>query len=211
MGITRIELQSEIIDIWITLFVTLKVTWLSSILLDGLLTCRTWSEVEKIIWKNQNRFQKTRSTNFLDSDYWMNYRRSTLKNLESTILFVDINSAVDYIPRGKMEQILLEYGFFKETVTAIMILYKNTKAIVRSANGNTDVFARVLQGETLPLIPPIIFLDFVLRSSNERKWSQVLKKAYEQMISRRNNFRRRLRRWFRASRKYTCASQIPAA
>ena len=41
---------------------------------------------------------------------------------------------------GKMEQIFLAYDLPKETVVAILILYKNTKVKVRSPDGNTDYF-----------------------------------------------------------------------
>ena len=50
----------------------------------------------------------------------------------------------------KMEQMLLAFGLPKETVTATMMLYKNTKAMVRSHDGVTnffDVVVGVLQGE----------------------------------------------------------------
>ena len=50
-----------------------------------------------------------------------------------------------------MEQILRAYGLPKETDAAIMMLYKNTKAMARSPDGNTDFFnivARVLQEDT---------------------------------------------------------------
>ena len=62
------------------------------------------------------------------------------KNLEATILFVDFAKAFDSIHRGKMEQILLAYGLPKEPVTAIMMLYRNTKVKVRSPDGDTDYF-----------------------------------------------------------------------
>ena len=39
-----------------------------------------------------------------------------------------------------MEQILQAYGILKETVAAIMILYRNTKEKVRSPDGDTDYF-----------------------------------------------------------------------
>ena len=68
------------------------------------------------------------------------------KNLE-----VDFSKAFDSIHRGKMEQILLAYCLPKETVAAIMMLYKNTKVKVRSSDGDTDYFeigAGVLQGDT---------------------------------------------------------------
>ena len=73
------------------------------------------------------------------------------KNLEATILLVDFSKAFDSIYRGKMEQILLAYGLPKETVTTIMMLYKNTKVKVRSPDGDSDYFdivAGVLQGDT---------------------------------------------------------------
>ena len=47
-----------------------------------------------------------------------------------------------------------------------MILYRNTKVIVRSPDGDTDYFdivAGVLQGETLASYLFIIYLDYVLR------------------------------------------------
>ena len=70
-----------------------------------------------------------------------------------------------------MEQILLAYGLPKETVAAIMILYRNTKVKVRSPDGDTDYFdivAGVLQGDTLTPYLFIICLDFVLRTSIEK-------------------------------------------
>ena len=83
-----------------------------------------------------------------------------VKKLEATILFVDSSNAFDFLHREKMEQILLAYGLHKETVAAIMMLYKNTKVKVRSPDGDTDYFnveAGVLQGDTLAPYPCIIF------------------------------------------------------
>ena len=62
------------------------------------------------------------------------------KKLEATLLFVDFSKAFDSLQRGRMEQILLAYGLHKETITAIMMLYKNTKVKVRTPNGNIDFF-----------------------------------------------------------------------
>ena len=39
-----------------------------------------------------------------------------------------------------MEQILLAYGLSKETVTVIMMLYKDIKVMVHLMDGNTDLF-----------------------------------------------------------------------
>ena len=47
-----------------------------------------------------------------------------------------------------MKQTLQAYGVSKETITATIILYKNTKAMIHSPDGNTDfdILAVVLQG-----------------------------------------------------------------
>ena len=73
----------------------------------------------------------------------------TAKNLEATILFVDLYKAFDFI-------------------YIIMMLYKNTKVKVLSLDGDTDYFdivAGVLQGDTLAPYLFIIWLDYMLRTS----------------------------------------------
>ena len=67
-----------------------------------------------------------------------------------------------------MEQILLSYGLPKETVSAITILYRNTKVKIRSPDRDTeyfDIVARVIQGNTLTPYLFIVCLDYVLRTS----------------------------------------------
>ena len=59
----------------------------------------------------------------------------------------------------------LAYGLPKETVAAMMMLYKDTKVKVRSPNGDSiifDIVTGVLQGDTLPPHLFIICLDYVL-------------------------------------------------
>ena len=48
--------------------------------------------------------------------------------------------AFDSIYRGNMKQILLTHGLLKETVAAMMMLYRNTKVKVRSPDWDTDYF-----------------------------------------------------------------------
>ena len=51
-----------------------------------------------------------------------------------------------------MEQIQQAYSFPKETVTALIKLYKNTKALIHSPDGDTifiNIVIGVSQGDTL--------------------------------------------------------------
>ena len=128
-------------------------------------------KIDNILRKNQNGFRKNRST----TSQILTIRRILegvrVKNLQATLLFVDFTKAFDSIHRGKMEQILLAYGLPKETVAAIMILYRNTKVKVRSPDGDTeyfDIVAGVLQGDTLAPYLFIICLDYVLRTSIDK-------------------------------------------
>ena len=75
-----------------------------------------------------------------------------------------------------MEQILLVYGLPKETVAAIMMLYKNTKVKVHSSDGDTDFFDIPARSSTRWYFSPISFYNLPRpRTSNidwfnERKW-----------------------------------------
>ena len=80
---------------------------------------------------------------------------------------MDFTKAFGSIHRVKMGQIILAYGLPKETVAAIMMLYRNTKVKVRSPDGDThhfDIVAGVLQGDTLSPYLFIICLDYMLRT-----------------------------------------------
>ena len=115
--------------------------------------------------KNQNGFRRNRSTTSQILTICRILEGVRAKNLQVTLLFVDFTKAFDSIHRGKMELILLAYGLPKETVAAIMILYRNVK--VRSPDGDTeyfDIVAGVQQGDTLAPYLFIICLDYVLRT-----------------------------------------------
>ena len=92
--------------------------------------------MEKILRRNQNGFRKGRST----IGQILTVRRIIegvkARQIPATLLFVDFSKAFDSVHRGKMEKILLAYGIPKEIVTAIMILYRNTKSRVRSPDGD---------------------------------------------------------------------------
>ena len=89
-----------------------------------------------------------------------------VKSTKATILFVDFTKVINSIHIEKTEQILLAYGLPKQTVAAIMMLYRNTIVKVRSRDGDTDYFdivEGVLQEDTL--VPYLIScLDYMLRT-----------------------------------------------
>ena len=88
------------------------------------------------------------------------------KDLNTIILFADLSKASDSIEREKMDQIQLTLGLHKETVTAIMMFYKNTKAIVCSPDGDPDFFniiAGVLLGYIFALYLFILCVDYGLQ------------------------------------------------
>ena len=131
----------------------------------------TEPKIDSILRKNQNGFQRNRSPMSLILTIRRILEGVRAKNFLATILFVDFTKAYDSIHRGKMEQILLAYGLPKETVAAIMMLYRNTKVKVCSLDGDTDYFdivAGVLQGDTLAPYLFIICLDYVLRTSIDK-------------------------------------------
>ena len=95
-------------------------------------------KIDKILKKNQNGFQKNRSMTSQILTILRILEGVQAKNFEATLLFVDLSKAFDSIHRGKMKQILLAYGLPKETVIAIMMLYKNMKVKVCSPDGKTQ-------------------------------------------------------------------------
>ena len=138
---------------------------------NALLRNRIEPKIDNILWKNQNGFQRNRST----TSQILTIRRILegvrAKNLQATLLFVHFTKVFDSIHRGKMEQILLAYSQPKETVVAITILYRNTKVKVRSPDGDTeyfDIVAGVLQRDTLVPYLFIICLGYVLRTSIDK-------------------------------------------
>ena len=134
-----------------------------------------WNHIEpkmdNILRKNLNGFRRNRST----TSEILTIRRILegvrAKNLQATLIFVNFTKAFDSIHRGKMEKILLAYSLPKETIAAILILYRNTQVEVRSPDEDTEYFnivAGVLQGDTLAPYLFIICLDYVLRTSIDK-------------------------------------------
>ena len=121
-----------------------------------------------IFRKNQNGFRQKRFT----VDQILTAHRLIegvkAKNLKAVIMFVDFSKAFDSIHRSKLNEIILAYGIPEETASAIMMLYENSRSMVRSPDGDTEFFevlAGVLQGDTLAPFLFILCLDYALRTS----------------------------------------------
>ena len=149
----------------------ITLTSIAAKIYNALLRNRIEPKIDNILRKNQNGFQRNKST----PSQILTIRRILeciwAKNLLETILFVDFTKAFDSIHRWKMEQILLAYGLPKETVAVIAILYRNIKVKVHSPDGDTEYFnivAGVLKGNLLALYLFIICLDYMLRTSIDK-------------------------------------------
>ena len=140
---------------------------LTSNIYNALLLNYIEPEIEKILRKNQNGFQRNQSTTSQILTI-LQILDVCAKNLKVTLLFAESFKAFDSIHRGKIEQILLASRLPKETIIAIMMLYKNTKVKVCSPDGDTKYFnivARVLQVDTLARYLLIICPVYVLWTS----------------------------------------------
>ena len=114
----------------------ITLTSIAAKIYNALLCNHIEPKIDNILRKNQNGFWRNRSM----TSQILTIRRILegvhAKNLHLTILFADCTKAFDSIHRGKMEQILLAYGLPKETVAAVMMLYRNTKVKVHSPDGD---------------------------------------------------------------------------
>ena len=145
----------------------ITLTSIAAKIYNALLRNHIEPKIDNILRKNQNGFQRNRSTTSQILTIRRILKGVRAKILLATILFVDFTKAFVSIHRGKIEQILLACDLPKETVAAIIILYRNTKMKVCSSDGDTDYFdivAWVLKGDTVSPYLFIICLEYVLRT-----------------------------------------------
>ena len=76
---------------------------LTSIAQLHLILNRIEPKIEKILWKNQNGFQRNRSTTSQILTICQILKRCWGKNIKATLLFVNFSKSFDSIYRGKME------------------------------------------------------------------------------------------------------------
>ena len=156
----------------------ITLTSIATKIYNALLRNHIEHKIDNILRKNRNVPRRKRSMTSLILTIHRILEGVRAKNLEATILFVDFTKPFDSIHRGNMKQILLAYGLPKETVAAIMMLYRNTTVKVRSSDGDTDYFdivTGVLQGDTLAPYLLIICLDYVLTTCIDKMKENTFK------------------------------------
>ena len=97
-------------------------------------------------------------------------------NLKCILIFIDFRKAFDSIHRERMMEILKAYDIPEKLLTAIKLMYSNTKARVLSPDGETELFeivAGVLQGDTLAPYLFAIVLDYAMRKALEGKEEEL--------------------------------------
>ena len=122
--------------------------------------------IDEILRPNQNGFKQKNSSTV---GQILTVRRIIEeKNLVACIIFIDFSKAFDSIHSPKMAEILKSYDIPNKIINAIMILYCNNRSMVRSPDGDTELFdinSGILKGDTLAHLLFIITLDYVLRTS----------------------------------------------
>ena len=92
--------------------------------------------------------------------------RSRKRNM--VVIFVDFSKAFDCVDRKALKDILALYHIPVPFINAIMSLYTDTAACVRTSSGRTDEFdttSGVLQGDTLAPYLFVIVMDYIMRTS----------------------------------------------
>ena len=119
---------------------------------NKLILNRIRPKIDKYLRTNQNSFRPGRSA----IAHILCLRRLIegvkRNNLKYVLIFIDFRKAFDSIHRERMMTILKAYDIPEKLLTAIKLMYTNTRARVLSPDGESEWFeilAGVLQGHTL--------------------------------------------------------------
>ena len=102
------------------------------------------------------------------------------RHLPAVMIFIDFCKAFDSINHQIMFTILAAYGIPKRLLNSITQIYTNIKAKVKSPHGDSEyfeIFAGVLQGDTLAPFLFVIVLDYAMRQAIDGKEEDGRKKV----------------------------------
>ena len=120
-----------------------------------------------------HRFSEKSLLNFRDSDDPSNNRRITRKNIEATIVYGFLQWILFHDKRDDWANSIW-HMFSLKKLTAIMMIYKNTEAVVRSANRDINWYChwsftrRYIRTIFVYNLPRLCTLNVDI--SNQRKW-----------------------------------------
>lgn len=105
-----------------------------------ILRCRLEKEMEHkdMLSESQAGFRKGRST--MDNIFVINHVIQREKEKEDKKVFVDLKAAFDNVGREVLWRIMEEKGVNKELLERIKEIYKETKIMIRTKEGNTKEF-----------------------------------------------------------------------
>ena len=156
-------------------------------LINKMILTRIQSKMDKHLRPNQNGFRPGRST----TAHVLALRRLIegvkSHNRKAIVLYIDFRKAFDSIKRNKMFRILKAYDVPPNLLSAIKMMYEDTRARIISPDGETDFFkilTGVLQGDTLAPYLFILVLDYVLRKTFEGREEELGFKLHRRKSSR---------------------------
>ena len=195
----------------------ITLTYIIAKIYNAFLRNRIEPKIENTIRRNQSDFRRNRSTT---PEFWLSieFLKVYVQKPWNNMFICRFTNAFDSVSVSVSLSVSLSLSLFdafeerwRKYFSVIMMLYRNTKVKVHSPDGDTDYFsiiAGVLKGDTLAPYLFIICQDYVLRISIDKIEENGFTLTKER--SRRNNYRRRLRRWYSASGKCIRPRRNPA-
>ena len=129
---------------------------------------RIQPKIDPLLRRNQNGFRPDRSTVAQILALRRLIEGIRRNNRKAVIVYVDFKKAFDSVDRQKMMQILKAYDVPPNLLSAIELMYQDTRAKVVTPDGDTEMFeilAGILQGDTLAPFLFVIVLDYALRNA----------------------------------------------
>jgi len=137
-------------------------------LFNRVLLVRLRERLETILLPWQAGFRPERNTVEQITCLRMAIDACRARKRNMVVTFVDFSKAFDSVDRRALRDILAFYNIPLTVINAIMSLYTDTVACVRTSSGCTDEFdttSGVLQGDTLAPYLFVIVMDYVMRLS----------------------------------------------